>query len=51
MTAMIVKTLTYILSTKILKMIMIATCEVLVKRTDTTIDDEILDKVKEYMKK
>lgn len=46
----IIKGLSYILSTKILKAIVIATVEVLVKRTDNTLDDEILEKVKEYLK-
>lgn len=50
MTSILLKGLTYILSTKLLKAIVVSTCEVLVKRTDNTVDDEILAKVKEYMK-
>lgn len=50
MTSMIIKGLTYIFSTKLLKVIVLSTVEVLVKRTDNTFDNEILEKVKEYMK-
>lgn len=50
MTAIIIKCLTYLMSTKCLKVLVISTIEVLVKRTDNKVDDEILEKVKEYMK-
>lgn len=50
MTALLIKLGTYLLSTKLLKAIVVSLCEVLVERTDNTVDDEILKKVKEYMK-
>lgn len=50
MIPILIKGLTYILSTKLLKVIVLSTIEVLVKRTDNTFDDEILEKVKDYMK-
>ena len=46
----LVKGLTYIFSTKLLKAILFSTMEVLVKRTDNDLDDEIFEKVKEYLK-
>ena len=50
MTVFITKFITHICSTKLLKILVISMIDVLVKRTNTKVDDEILAKVKEYLK-